>query len=233
MGLNVTLVLIGVDIPGSGLLRDGRPDPRTGQWVFPAVSARATRPPPRPTAGSTWSTSTRSATTPRPGSPPGSRTWPASRTSSGSCSAADGMLTGGDMPEYLFRRTRGIVGLLRRLIEDGCAKAIATGEERLTPELLRHRHPPGQPRRPRPRAGEIPDIPAGRRPAASKPRKKRRPRNTVFDDHGASPPPGVTMPGAAAAAGAEPGPARRRVPARLPPAPVLPPPRLPRSSSPA
>ncbi|GAA4985569.1 hypothetical protein HD597_004162 [Nonomuraea thailandensis] len=48
----------------------------------------------------------------------------------------DGMLTGGGMPEYLFRRTHGIVGLLRRLIEDGCAKAIATGEEQLTPELL-------------------------------------------------------------------------------------------------
>ena len=48
----------------------------------------------------------------------------------------DGMLSGGDMPEYLFRRTHGIVGLLRRLIEDGCAKAISAGEERLTPELL-------------------------------------------------------------------------------------------------
>jgi hypothetical protein len=46
------------------------------------------------------------------------------------------MLTGGDMPEYLFRRTGGVVGLLRRLIEDGCARAIATGEERLTRVLL-------------------------------------------------------------------------------------------------
>jgi hypothetical protein len=35
MSMHVTLVLIGVDIPGSGLLREGRHDPRTGQWLFP------------------------------------------------------------------------------------------------------------------------------------------------------------------------------------------------------
>ena len=99
----------------------------------------------------------------------------------------DGMLTAGDMPEYLFRRTYGVVGLLRRLIEDGCAKAIATGEERLTRELLA-----GTPIRLGnladldPDAGEIPDIP----PAMPRPRsrrRKRRPRNTVFDDHGTRP----------------------------------------------
>src|SRR5215831_18818480 len=36
MSMHVTLVLIGVDIPGSGLLREGRHDPRSGQMVFPA-----------------------------------------------------------------------------------------------------------------------------------------------------------------------------------------------------
>ena len=35
MSMHVTLVLIGVDIPGSGLLREGRPGPGTGQWLFP------------------------------------------------------------------------------------------------------------------------------------------------------------------------------------------------------
>ena len=114
------------------------------------------------------------------------------------------------MPEYLFRRTGGIVGLLRRLIEDGCAKAIDTGEERLTPELLgRHRHPPGQPRRPRPRCRRGPRHPRRRAPPPQ-PKKKRRPRNTVFDDHGdriggLMRPPG---PGRCA----EPGPARRASP---------------------
>ena len=98
------------------------------------------------------------------------------------------MLTAGDMPEYLFRRTHGVVGLLRRLIEDSCAKAIATGEERLTRELLA-----GAPIRLGnlsdldPDAGEIPDIPAAAPPP--RPKKKSRPRNTVFDDHGTRRPP--------------------------------------------
>ena len=97
---------------------------------------------------------------------------------------ADGMLTADDMPEYLFRRTRGVVGLLRRLIEDGCAMAIATGEERLTRELL-----DGTPVRLGnlddldPDAGEVPDIPSGTAPPL-RPKKERRPRNTVFDDRG-------------------------------------------------
>src|SRR6266702_2008708 len=34
------LVLAGVGIPRSGLLRDGRKDPRTGQWLFPPVKDR-------------------------------------------------------------------------------------------------------------------------------------------------------------------------------------------------
>ena len=50
--------------------------------------------------------------------------------------AAPGMLTGGTMPEYLYRRTNGVVGLLERLIEDGCREAIDTGTERLTQALL-------------------------------------------------------------------------------------------------
>jgi len=100
--------------------------------------------------------------------------------------SSDGMLTAGGMPEYLFRRTRGIVGLLRRLIEDGCAKAIATGEERLTPELLAGTAirldnladlDPG--------AGEIPLIPQDVEPPVPQRKKSgKKPRNTVFDDHG-------------------------------------------------
>src|SRR5260370_36335159 len=40
MGLPATLVLAGVGIPKSGLLRDGRRDPRTGRWIFPPVKDR-------------------------------------------------------------------------------------------------------------------------------------------------------------------------------------------------
>ena len=50
--------------------------------------------------------------------------------------AAPGMLTDGTMPEYLYRRTNGVVGLLERLAEDGCREAISTGTERLTQALL-------------------------------------------------------------------------------------------------
>ncbi|MEU8703128.1 hypothetical protein AB0C61_36850 [Streptomyces sp. NPDC048680] len=35
MSMNVTLVLVGVDIPGSGLLREARWDGRARQWIMP------------------------------------------------------------------------------------------------------------------------------------------------------------------------------------------------------
>ncbi|OLZ73391.1 hypothetical protein AV521_04750 [Streptomyces sp. IMTB 2501] len=40
----VTLILVGVGIPTSGLLRDGRRDPVTKQWVFPPVKDRSRSP---------------------------------------------------------------------------------------------------------------------------------------------------------------------------------------------
>jgi hypothetical protein len=77
MDLNVTLVLIGVDIPGSGLLRGAYMirAPTSGSSLTSNV-ARATtaRRPPRPSGASTWSTSTRSTTPPRRGSPLSSST---------------------------------------------------------------------------------------------------------------------------------------------------------------
>ena len=151
MSMHVTLVLIGVGIPGSGpaARRPPRPAHRPVDLPAPAAAA-ATRRPPRPNAASTWSTSTRSATTPPPEiaawvEPPGRRRGPAAAAAR----ATPGMLTDGAMPEYLFRRTGGIVGLLERLIEDGCAQAIDTGAEQLTIDLLDgHRHQPGQRARP-------------------------------------------------------------------------------------
>jgi hypothetical protein len=94
----------------------------------------------------------------------------------------DGMLSGGDMPEYLFRRTGGIVGLVRKLVQEGCRHAIETGREQITTELLdtlalSSADLPGLD----PDAGEVPDIPPPPAPASRKPRK---PRNTVFDDRG-------------------------------------------------
>jgi hypothetical protein len=192
MDLNVTLVLIGVDIPGSGLLRGGRADPRTSQWAFPAGKP-----------GASYHDAAATQTGRRfdlVDLDPFDYSTPAGITAFLEHLAGiedqlrllrsfDGMLTAGSMPEYLFRRTRGIVGLLRRLIEDGCAQAIATGEERLTPELLAGTAirlgnladlDPG--------AGEVPDIPEDVPPPKSKKaRRSGRPRNTVFDDHGTRP----------------------------------------------
>ena len=88
------------------------------------------------------------------------------------------------MPEYLFRRTGGVVGLLSCLIEEACMAAIDSGTEQLSPELLDSvaidlSRVPGRD----PAAGEIPDL-----PAQAGPRKKtrKRARNTVFDDKGAT-----------------------------------------------
>lgn len=186
MDLGATLVLIGVDIPGSGLLGRARPDPASGQWAF------------RSGPGDAAATQT-------------SRRFdladlgPFDYYSADGMTAFvehlagiedqlrllrsfDGMLTAGEMPEYLFRRTDGVVGLLRRLIEDSCATAIATGEERLTRELLA-----ATPIRLRnladldPDAGEIPLIPQDVPPPKSRGRTGKKHRNTVFDDHGGRP----------------------------------------------
>ncbi len=103
--------------------------------------------------------------------------------------ATPGMLTAATMPEYLFRRTDGVVGLLERLIEDGCGHAIAAGVERLTQTLLdgvvlnaagndtaaskslRAAAQPDQPVKP--------EEPPGKGKG-----KRRRGRNTAFDDNG-------------------------------------------------
>ncbi len=191
MSMNVTLVLIGVGIPSSGLLREGRHDPRSGQWVFPPSKQ-----------GRSWNDEAATQTERRfdlvnldpfrYDTPAGIAAWVAHLAGIEQhlrlFQAAPGMLTDGGMPEYLFRRTSGIVGLLERLLEDGCTRAIAAGTERLTLELLDgiEINLGNLPNRD-PTAGEIPPVPP--RPAAAKAKRTRgkRPRNTVFDDHGTPP----------------------------------------------
>ena len=137
MSLPVTLILVGVGIPKSGLLRDGRKDPRTGQWIFPPVKDRG-----------------KSRNDDAPGqtdlrfdlidldrfsydTPDGIAAWTAHLVGIEQqlrlLNGRDGMLSGGTMPEYLFRRTSGIVGLLKKLIQAGCRHAIETGTERSPP----------------------------------------------------------------------------------------------------
>ena len=92
--------------------------------------------------------------------------------------AAPGMLTGGTMPEYLYRRTDGVVGLLERVIE--------TGTERLTETvldavLLSLAGACGRDAE----AGEIPAVPPGPAPPAPgstatlRPPAQRTPRSLM------------------------------------------------------
>ena len=188
MSMHVTLVLIGVDIPGSGLLREGRPDPGTGQWIFP---------PSRHAGGCALEATQTERRFDlveldrfRYDTPAQITAW--TRHLAGIeqqlrlMDAAPGMLTDGTMPEYLYRRTNGVVGLLERLIEDGCREAIDTGTEHLGQALLDNvalSLPDARSRDAE--AGEIPAIPPG--PASSGgsgARRRKRGRSTVFDDRG-------------------------------------------------
>ena len=187
--MHVTLVLIGVDIPGSGLLREGRHDARTDQMVFPARRHAQVR-------GLEATQTERRFNLVELGRfryDTGEQitAWISHLTGVQAqlrlLKAPEGMLTAGRMPEYLFERTSGVVGLLERLIEDGCQEAIASGGECLSEALLDGIAitVDGAPLRD-PGAGEVPDIPGpgNATTAKSRPARRARPRNTVLDDHG-------------------------------------------------
>lgn len=183
MSMHVTLVLIGVGIPGSGLLREGRRDPRTGVLLNPPAAR-----------GKSYNDEAATQTERRfdlvhldpfdYDTPEAITAWTAHLAGVEQqlrlFAQQPGTLTSGGMPEYLFRRTAGIVGLLERLLEDGCTDAIDSGTERLTIDQLDRldinlgnlpHHTP---------VGERPTVLTRRRPA-------RKGRNSVFDEH-ATPP---------------------------------------------
>ncbi|MGV9386350.1 ATP-binding protein [Nonomuraea sp. NPDC003707] len=185
MSMNVTLVLVGVGIRQSGLLTGGHYDAASGQWRFL----------PRKDGKSYFNDEAGTQTDRRfdlidldpfrYDTPAGIAAWTSHLAGLEDClrlfRAEPGMLTTGNMPEYLFRRTQGVVGLLERLIEDGCAAAIDNGTEKLTVSLLDGIHidlrdVPGRDLQ----AGEIPEVPQPPRPSPA----SKRGRNTVFDDRG-------------------------------------------------
>ncbi|MFJ4886055.1 TniB family NTP-binding protein [Streptomyces sp. NPDC088731] len=188
MSMHVTLVLVGVDIPGSGLLREGRQDPLTGQTIFsPSKHAQVH-------GLEATQTERRFDLVEldrfRYNTPAGMSAWINHLTGVEDqlrlLNAPDGMLTEGRMPEYLFARTNGVVGLLERLIEDGCQEAIDSGAEHLSEALLEGiaitvNGAPGRDAD----AGEVPDVPSSAK-ARAEPGKRRPSRNTVFDDLGPS-----------------------------------------------
>jgi hypothetical protein len=187
MDMNVTLVLIGVNIPGSGLLREGKHDPRTGQVIFPAKARKSHN-----DEAATQTERRFDLIDLDPfdySTDAGIKAWMTHLAGTEAqlrlLHAPEGMLTGGSMPEYLFSRTNGIVGLLRRLIADGCAQAMATGDEQLTVKNLskvniRLGNFPDRD----PGAGEVPEIPAALVLEDPPKPSRTRARNSVFDDHG-------------------------------------------------
>ncbi|WP_245974450.1 AAA family ATPase [Thermomonospora umbrina] len=192
MSMSVTLVLIGVGIPSSGLLREGHFDAATGQWVFPPITTRG-RSYNDAAAGQTERRFDLISLEPfRYNTGDQIDAWVTHLAGIEDqlrlLQAAPGMLTDGDMPEYLFRRTNGIVGLLERLLEDGCTAAMKSGEEQLSIRLLDTiTISLGNLQAKDPAAGEIPEIPP------RQPKKPRKPRNSSFDDHG-HPEPGDDAP---------------------------------------
>ncbi|MEU3497600.1 AAA family ATPase [Kitasatospora cineracea] len=188
MSMNLTLVLVGVDIPGSGLLREAKWDARHRQWVMPPSEGARTfglEPTQTERRFDLVDLDRFRYTTPQQiqafqnhlaGIEDGLRLF----------DARPGMLTEGTMPEYLMRRTGGVVGLLTRLIEDGAQEAIDSEREVLDEELLDEivlsLDDPGRD----PDSGEIPviDAAAAVSSKSSKPAARKRARNTVFDDGG-------------------------------------------------
>ena len=191
MDMSATLVLIGVDVPGSGLLQGAAYDPKTGDWIMPAESNA-------PVGQGARTQHLRRFTMvdlgPFPYLTPKDMaefTAHLQGIEDHIClfDAFPGMLTGGDMPEYLHDRTGGIVGLLECLIEDAIELAVDSGPEVLTCELMDQVtiSVEGLPARDA-RAGEVPAVPPQPAPTA------RRPRNRVFDDKGPQTHPTNTRP---------------------------------------
>ncbi|MFJ1732993.1 AAA family ATPase [Streptomyces sp. NPDC088254] len=182
MSMNVTLVLVGVDILGSGLLRQGHWDATTRQWVMPPSTHTRVH--------GLEATQTERRfdvveldrfryTTPDQIAAFHDHL-AGLEDSLRLLKAEPGLLTAGTMPEYLMRRTDGVVGLLERLIEDGCQEAMDSGKETLDEDLLDEiilsLDDPDRD----PQAGEVPSI-----PGSSMPRTPgKAARNTVLDDCG-------------------------------------------------
>jgi AAA domain len=184
MDMGATLVLIGVDVLGSGLLQGAVLDPRTGDYTIPTIRGRAA------SQGAETQHQRRFTLVQMGPFPYDTDEEKAAFRAHLKgieehvrlLDATEEMLTSGPMADYLYERTVGVVGLLECLIEDGIEAAIEAGadggREELTIDLV-DQVPidvSGQPGR-LAAAGEIPTPPPLKPP-------KPKGRNTVFDDRG-------------------------------------------------
>ncbi|MGP3632435.1 AAA family ATPase [Streptomyces sp. 24-1644] len=185
MNLNVTLILAGVNIPGTGLLREAKWERASSQWVMPPLETtrvhglEVTQTERRfelvelDRFRYTTDAEMQDFTNHLRGIEKHLRL----------LNARKGMLSSGDMPEYLMRRSDGVVGILGRLIKNGCQIAVDSGRETLDKALLDkvvigRAAPAGQD------ADDTAPAPAPAPAKRPRSRAKPRSRNTVFDDHG-------------------------------------------------
>ncbi|MER7407072.1 TniB family NTP-binding protein [Streptomyces sp. NPDC000070] len=176
MSLDVTLILTGVNISGIGLLREAKWNKKTRQWEMPPLEStrihglEITQTEHRfeliEIDRFRYITPTRiqAFVDHLEGIERHLRL----------LNAKQGMLTGGAMPEYLMRRTGGVVGLLGRLLEDGAYEAMESGkeliDENLLDEIMLRRDEPEQP-------PDEPVIAANPPTTKKKTSRAKRPRN--------------------------------------------------------
>lgn len=185
MSFNVTLILTGVNIPGTGLLREAAFNHRTRQWTLPPLEAT------RVHGMEVTQIERRFELVEidrfRYDTPKEMQAFVTHLQGIEDhlrlLKAKKGMLTSGSMPEYLMRRTNGVIGLLSRLIEDGAQEAMSSGKENIDTDLLDGiiigRDISDQESD---RVGIAKDAPPADRSSTGK--KRGKPRNTVFDDRG-------------------------------------------------
>ncbi|MFE6843788.1 AAA family ATPase [Streptomyces sp. NPDC057686] len=185
MSMPVALVLVGVGIPTSGLLREGRRDSKTQEWIYQPVKDRGRSP--NDHAASQHERRFQVVDL-NPFSYSNTQQMEAWMTHLRGLESqlrllndTTGMLTEGNMPEYLFNRTKGVVGILEKLIQHGCRRAMEDKSERLTKSLLdQFTVTPDDMPDLDVESGEQPHIP----PHEPKQKRQSKGRNTVFDDDG-------------------------------------------------
>ncbi|MFD9795820.1 AAA family ATPase [Streptomyces sp. NPDC059070] len=180
MSFQVTLILTGVNIPGLGLLREAKWDPHKRQWKMPPLETT------RVHGLEVTQTERRFEMVEL-----GTFGYSTDREMQDFLDhlqgiedhlrlhkAFPGMLTEGLMPGYLYRRCKGVVGILARLIADGAQEAMDSGRELLDENLLdeivigRENRDDEETRQPQ----------TAPKPGKGKSAGKRR--NSAFDDHG-------------------------------------------------
>ncbi|WP_432068898.1 ATP-binding protein [Streptomyces sp. C10-9-1] len=190
MGFNVTLILTGVNIPGTGLLREATWDRTKRQWVLPPLETT------RVHGLEVTQTERRFELVEldrfRYDTPAEMQAFlnhlRGIEVHLRLAKAKKGMLTANGMPEYLMRRTDGVVGTLGRLISDGAQEAMDSGKELIDESLLDEvvigRDIPADEARPFGAATAPADPGTANAPGSKKSNNRRPGRNTVFDDSG-------------------------------------------------